>query len=110
MSEQPSRPVMLSVCLPLDTCATGHPLDTVKTRLVTHSGRYNGMVDCFRKTLMEEGLQGLYAGAASPLLGAMAMNGMVFFSYGFSKMVSVPPPPKATPARAYVLYLEPILG
>ncbi len=31
-------------------------------------------MDCIRKTVSKEGLLGLYAGAASPLLGAMAHN------------------------------------
>lgn len=67
----------------------GHPLDTIKTRLITQSSKYSGMGDCFRKILAEEGVKGLYAGATSPLMGAMAMNAMVFFSYGGSKNVSV---------------------
>lgn len=67
----------------------GHPLDTIKTRLITVSSKYSGMGDCFRKILAEEGIRGLYAGAASPLMGAVAMNAVVFFSYGGSKKVSV---------------------
>lgn len=63
----------------------GHPLDTIKTRLITVSSKYSGMGDCFRKILAEEGIRGLYAGAASPLMGAVAMNAVVFFSYGGSK-------------------------
>lgn len=46
------------------------------------------MGDAFRKIMAEEGVKGLYAGATSPLMGAMAMNAMVFFSYGASKKVS----------------------
>eukprot|EP00953_Heterococcus_sp_UTEX-ZZ885_P019691 10991-Heterococcus_DN1.PRE.3 len=45
-----------------------------------------GMGDCIRKTLAREGVLGLYAGAASPLLGAMAHNAGVFFSYGMAKV------------------------
>lgn len=45
------------------------------------------MADCFRKTWASEGIKGLYAGAASPLLGAMAHNAGVFFSYGMAKQV-----------------------
>lgn len=46
------------------------------------------MADCFRKTMAREGVKGLYAGAASPLIGAMAHNAGVFFSYGMSKKVT----------------------
>lgn len=47
------------------------------------------MLDCFRKTWAREGLGGLYAGAMSPLLGAMAHNAGVFFSYGLAKKVRI---------------------
>ncbi|CAM9299290.1 unnamed protein product [Ascophyllum nodosum] len=70
--------------------AVGHPLDTVKVRLQTQSSinpEFAGMIDCFRKTFAREGVAGLYAGAASPLLGAMAHNAGVFFSYGMAKQV-----------------------
>lgn len=38
--------------------------------------------------MAREGVKGLYAGAASPLLGAMAHNAGVFFSYGMAKQVT----------------------
>mmetsp|Transcript_2208 Transcript_2208/g.2945 ORF Transcript_2208/g.2945 Transcript_2208/m.2945 type:complete len:289 (+) Transcript_2208:96-962(+) len=66
----------------------GHPLDTIKVRLQTQSStnpEFSGMADCIKKTIQGEGLMGLYAGAASPLLGAMAHNAGVFFSYGLAK-------------------------
>eukprot|EP00611_Tribonema_gayanum_P019248 TRINITY_DN3290_c0_g1_i1.p1 TRINITY_DN3290_c0_g1~~TRINITY_DN3290_c0_g1_i1.p1 ORF type:complete len:158 (+),score=27.36 TRINITY_DN3290_c0_g1_i1:57-530(+) len=66
----------------------GHPLDTIKVRLQTQSStnpEFSGMGDCIRKTIQREGLMGLYAGAASPLVGAMAHNAGVFFSYGMAK-------------------------
>lgn len=66
----------------------GHPLDTVKTKMITQSSKYAGMGDCFRKILAEDGAQGLYAGATSPLMGAVAMNAVIFFSYGFAQRVS----------------------
>lgn len=72
------------------TLVPGHPLDTIKVRLQTQSStnpEFTGMADCFRKTWAREGLGGLYAGAASPLLGAMAHNAGVFFSYGMAKRV-----------------------
>mmetsp|Transcript_33433 Transcript_33433/g.40969 ORF Transcript_33433/g.40969 Transcript_33433/m.40969 type:complete len:299 (-) Transcript_33433:434-1330(-) len=68
--------------------AAGHPLDTIKVRLQTQvpgpDGKmpFAGMMDCAKKTFSHEGLGGLYKGAASPLLGAMAHNAGIFFSYG----------------------------
>jgi solute carrier family 25 carnitine/acylcarnitine transporter 20/29 len=71
----------------------GHPLDTLKVRLQTQvpgpDGKmpFAGMGDCIRKTIALEGYGGLYKGAASPLLGSMAHNAGVFFSYGQAKKI-----------------------
>ena len=46
-------------------CVVGHPFDTLKVRLQTqHSNNkiYNGVWDCFIKTLKWEGVRGLYNG------------------------------------------------
>lgn len=72
----------------------GHPLDTIKVRLQTQQpgpdGKmpFAGMLDCGKKTFAKEGMSGLYKGAASPLLGAMAHNAGVFFSYGQAKKLT----------------------
>jgi len=65
-------------------CFVGHPLDTIKVRLQT-SSKYNGMVDCFKTTVKEEGFVGLYKGVQSPLIGMAAMNSVTFLAYGQSK-------------------------
>uniref|UniRef100_A0A6B2LCD6 Mitochondrial carrier protein n=1 Tax=Arcella intermedia TaxID=1963864 RepID=A0A6B2LCD6_9EUKA len=71
----------------------GHPLDTVKVRLQTQvpvpgqPPQFNGMIDCFKKTVQHEGFKGLYKGAMSPLAGAMAHNAGIFFFYGQSKKI-----------------------
>ncbi len=65
--------------------AAGHPLDTIKVRLQTQSATnpmFNGVTDCLQITLKNEGVAGLYKGASSPLLGAMAHNAGIFYSYG----------------------------
>ncbi|CAM9474788.1 unnamed protein product, partial [Hapterophycus canaliculatus] len=70
--------------------SAGHPLDTVKVRLQTQSKtnpEFSGMMDCFRKTMAREGFKGLYKGVEAPLLGAMAHNAGVFFSYGMAKKI-----------------------
>lgn len=46
-------------------CLVGHPFDTLKVRLQTqpvHQPVYNGLLDCFVKTLRWEGIGGLYKG------------------------------------------------
>ena len=67
--------------------AAGHPFDTVKVNLQINNDRYNGMTHCFREIVKQNGIRGLYRGALSPIYGAMAHNGGVFFSYGLSKRI-----------------------
>lgn len=47
--------------------------------------QYNGMLDCFRKTVQQEGLRGLMKGVGSPLVGQGIMNGCQFFAYERAK-------------------------
>jgi solute carrier family 25 carnitine/acylcarnitine transporter 20/29 len=52
----------------------GQPFDTIKVRLQTQPTNqvppmYAGPVDCLRKTLQQENVQGLYRGTLMPLLG-----------------------------------------
>mmetsp|Transcript_16906 Transcript_16906/g.23417 ORF Transcript_16906/g.23417 Transcript_16906/m.23417 type:complete len:318 (+) Transcript_16906:98-1051(+) len=70
----------------------GHPLDTIKTRLQTQPtdkhGRglkYSGLTHCFRNTLREERIFGLYKGMISPLSGLTFLNAILFASYGFAR-------------------------
>ncbi|KAK1332711.1 hypothetical protein QTO34_007394 [Cnephaeus nilssonii] len=70
----------------------GHPLDTVKVRLQTQPPSlpgqppmYAGTFDCFRKTLMREGVTGLYRGMAAPIIGVTPMFAVCFFGFGLGK-------------------------
>jgi len=51
-----------------------YPLDVVKTRVQIQTGKgvgedsYNGMVDCFRKIVRNEGFSRLYRGITAPIL------------------------------------------
>uniref|UniRef100_A0A4W2IB64 Mitochondrial carnitine/acylcarnitine carrier protein-like n=1 Tax=Bos indicus x Bos taurus TaxID=30522 RepID=A0A4W2IB64_BOBOX len=70
----------------------GHPLDTVKVRLQTQPPSlpgqppmYSGTFDCFRKTLMREGIRGLYRGMAAPIVGVTPMFAVCFFGFGLGK-------------------------
>ncbi|KAJ4354529.1 uncharacterized protein N0V89_006266 [Didymosphaeria variabile] len=51
-----------------------YPLDVVKTRVQLQTGKaageegYNGMVDCFRKIIKNEGASRLYRGISAPIL------------------------------------------
>lgn len=59
----------------------GHPFDTLKVRLQTEGmhGRFNGVIDCFRKTVQTEGWKGLYKGMSPPFFGMGIINMCKFF-------------------------------
>lgn len=62
--------------------------DTVKVRLQTQSTTnpiYSGAIDCCKKTLQWEGVQGLYKGVTAPLAGQMFFRATLFSAYGASK-------------------------
>jgi solute carrier family 25 carnitine/acylcarnitine transporter 20/29 len=90
--------------------AVGHPLDTIKTALQLPTATATvpltptptagaaaasaaaapppaptSIVGVARQIIATRGLRGLYAGASSPLAGAMFHNANVFFSYGAAK-------------------------
>ncbi|XP_009074809.1 PREDICTED: mitochondrial carnitine/acylcarnitine carrier protein [Acanthisitta chloris] len=46
---------------------------------------YSGTFDCFRKTLVKEGFQGLYRGMAAPIIGVTPMFAVCFFGFGLGK-------------------------
>ncbi|XP_073324111.1 mitochondrial carnitine/acylcarnitine carrier protein isoform X2 [Pagrus major] len=70
----------------------GHPLDTIKVRLQTQPKPkpgetllYKGTIDCFKKTLAQEGMKGLYKGMAAPIIGVTPMFAVCFFGFGLGK-------------------------
>ncbi|XP_042031620.1 mitochondrial arginine transporter BAC2-like [Salvia splendens] len=61
-----------------------YPLDVVKTRLQAQSRsceRYGGIVDCFRKSVREEGYHVLWRGLGTAVLRAFIVNGAIFTAY-----------------------------
>jgi hypothetical protein len=68
-----------------------YPFDTVKVLLQTqdvvgYTGpKYTGALHCLRHTVDTSGVSGLYKGISSPLLGSMAENAVLFWSYGIFK-------------------------
>ncbi|CDO73686.1 hypothetical protein BN946_scf185015.g14 [Trametes cinnabarina] len=62
-----------------------HPFDLTKVRLQSQvldaEARFKGPLDCLVKTWQKEGLRGLYRGLPAPIVGAMAENASLFWSY-----------------------------
>lgn len=72
----------------INVTLVGHPFDTLKVRLQTQPHDkpiYNGLIDCFQKTIKWEGIGGLYKGVSSPIIGQMFFRALLFLSYGESK-------------------------
>ncbi|GAA0175446.1 transporter [Lithospermum erythrorhizon] len=62
-----------------------YPLDVIKTRIQAQSDssplRYNGIVDCFRRSVKEEGYSVLWRGLGTAVIRAFIVNGAVFTGY-----------------------------
>uniref|UniRef100_A0A5B6YJD3 Mitochondrial arginine transporter BAC2 n=1 Tax=Davidia involucrata TaxID=16924 RepID=A0A5B6YJD3_DAVIN len=62
-----------------------YPLDVVKTRLQAQSqaspSKYNGIVDCFSKSIKAEGYSVLWRGLGTALARAFVVNGAIFTAY-----------------------------
>lgn len=60
-----------------------YPFDTIKVRLQTQPRGITaeGPWQCFKATMKNEGIRGLYQGLPSPLLGAMMENAVLFWIY-----------------------------
>ena len=68
----------------------GHPFDTIKTRQQTAPPHfYKNTLDCVKKTMKREGIQGFYVGIMSPLVGQMFFRAVSFMTfYGTLRAVS----------------------
>ncbi|KAJ8979237.1 hypothetical protein NQ317_009417 [Molorchus minor] len=80
------------------TVLVGHPLDTIKVRLQTmaipkvagEAPLYTGTLDCFKKTIKNEGVKGLYKGMGAPLLGIAPIFAISFMGFGVGKQIFGP--------------------
>lgn len=80
--------VVAGTCGGFSVTFVGHPFDTLKVRLQTQPTNppiYNGLVDCFKKTIQWEGPGGLYKGVAAPLAGQLMFRASMFTAFGASK-------------------------
>ncbi|KAH6758278.1 Mitochondrial substrate carrier family protein [Perilla frutescens var. frutescens] len=61
-----------------------YPLDVIKTRLQAQSlsrVKYDGIVDCFRRSVKEDGYNVLWRGLGTAVARAFIVNGAVFTAY-----------------------------
>jgi len=58
----------------------GQPLDTIKVKMQTFPSMYKGTWDCFKKTVRQEGVFGLYKGSAPALLCNVSENAVLFLA------------------------------
>ncbi|KAH9941230.1 mitochondrial carrier [Epithele typhae] len=62
-----------------------HPFDLTKVRLQAQvldaTARFSGPLDCLAQTWRKEGVRGLYRGLPAPIVGAMAENATLFWTY-----------------------------
>lgn len=61
------------------------PMDTIKTRLVTRSGAYKGIIDCAVRVAREEGIGAFYRGLPPRLISVVPMIGIQFGVYEFMR-------------------------
>lgn len=48
---------------------------------------YSGTLDCFKKTITNEGIRGLYKGMSAPLIGVSPIFAISFMGYGVGKQL-----------------------
>ena len=63
----------------------GQPFDIIKVRMQTQSSLYGSMMDCVKKTYVNEGILAFYKGTLSPLIGISACVSIQFSSNEFAK-------------------------
>jgi hypothetical protein len=66
---------------------TGQPFDTVKVRMQVQPGEFRNSLECFRKTMVGEGIPTLWRGSVPALIGALSENAVAFFINGNLKRV-----------------------
>lgn len=65
----------------------GQPFDTIKVKMQTFPGYHPSITTSLTRTLMAEGLRGLYAGSAASFVANIGENASLFFFYGRCQQV-----------------------
>lgn len=82
---EPYKAGILSYTSSLVSTLCGYPLDSIKTRMQTHP--YKNALDCFNKTIQQEGVRGLFRGIVAPLISTSMTRSMTVAIYTDSKPI-----------------------
>lgn len=80
---EPYKVGILSYASSMLSTTAGFPLDSIKTRMQTHS--YNSALDCLKTTVKTEGVRGLFRGIVAPLISTSMSRSMTVAIYTDSK-------------------------
>ncbi|ANZ75378.1 BA75_02639T0 [Komagataella pastoris] len=77
------KPMLMSYTSSILSTTVGFPLDSLKTRMQTHS--FNSAFQCFLYTIKSEGYRGLFRGIAAPLVSTSFSKSLGVSIYIFFK-------------------------
>ncbi|KAG0688849.1 hypothetical protein C6P40_000428 [Pichia californica] len=80
---EPYKVGILSYASSMLSTTAGYPLDSIKTRMQTHS--YKGAIDCLTTTIKTEGIRGLFRGMIAPLISTAMSRSMTVSIYTDTK-------------------------
>lgn len=60
----------------------GQPFDTVKVKMQAFPSQFKNAFDCFKRTIREERVRGLYVGTFPALIANISENSILFLCYG----------------------------
>ena len=76
--KESAKDVMASIVGSAACVYTGQPFDTVKVRMQVQPGVFSNSIECFRKTMLGEGVATLWRGSVPALIGALSENTVAF--------------------------------
>ena len=76
--KESSKDVLASIVGSAACVYTGQPFDTVKVRMQVQPGVFSNSIECFRKTMLGEGVATLWRGSVPALIGALSENTVAF--------------------------------
>jgi solute carrier family 25 (mitochondrial ornithine transporter) member 2/15 len=85
--KESSKDILASIVGSAACVYTGQPFDTVKVRMQVSHGEFKGPIECFRKTMMGEGIPALWKGSVPALMGALSENAVAFCINGNLKRI-----------------------